>query len=678
MISPFPSRSRILPLALIVAVILTSRPSEAAKKPAAGAAGADWPEVTASEKALTKVDEDPDAGAVLLQQSRDGRIQRKADDYVNVMRYHWRLKVLNDRGKQFGEVHVRAGKYSRVDALEARTIRPDGSIVPVPPDQIFEKVAFQVGSVRQTEHVFNFPAVEPGAILEYRYVRHDNGLLFIDPYLFGGDAFTLRSHVSQGFLAGTAYAILCSLCPPEPPNWGEWRDGNQKGQVFTRDMTNVPAARGEALMPPPRETTPRLDMSLNVWQGQYSDALGRVDRFFVDWESVARWVGTSYGKVVKSGLSEVAPVAEGWTAGAADAPAKVKAIVKHVQDDFRFIPFNDVVGGTRSLSTVLKDKSADNEEKAVLLIAALKSIGVEADPVLVAGKDLGTLNPKFFSLTQFSHVIVALPSASGAREYIDPTISYAPYAFVPWRDSGAGALVIHGLKDEIVDLPVRAEVSTTRYRMAVKPQRDGKAQVDLQAEFAGEDALDLRRNLVPASESERETAMKEWLGTRRPGSVIASYAFEALDDPAKPLTLKVSFQTPGLVTVADDVLVVRGCVLSCAETNPLSRAGRQHPFYIDRGWNLNESVAIEAPAGMAAGAMPPAVSARSSLATMTLSCSAYGEGGARCERQFTARRNRLPASEQANTRALYDKIVQGDRTTVAFAPVGTAAAQGGR
>jgi hypothetical protein len=293
----------------------------------------------------------------------------------------------------------------------------------------------------------------------------------------------------------------------------------------------------------------------------------------------------------------------------------------------------------------------------------------------VAGKDLGTLNPKFFGLTQFSHVIVALPGASG-REFIDPTVSYVPYGFVPWRDSGAGALVIHALKDELVDLPQRAEVSTTRYRMTVKPARDGKAQVDLQAEFTGEDALELRDELVPDSESERETAVKEWLGARRSGAVIGSFSFDALDDPSKPLTLKMAFQAPGLVTVADDVMLVRGCLLSCSETNPLSRSVRQHPFYVDRGWTVTESVAIEPPAGLAAGPMPPPVAARSSLATMSLTCSAYGEGGARCERQFTARRNRLPAGEQAGARAMYDKIVQADRATIGFAPA--PAAQGGR
>jgi len=48
-----------------------------------------------------------------------------------------------------------------------------------------------------TEKVFNFPAVEPGAILEYRYERYDNFLLYIDPWFFEGPEFTMRSKVTQ-------------------------------------------------------------------------------------------------------------------------------------------------------------------------------------------------------------------------------------------------------------------------------------------------------------------------------------------------------------------------------------------------------------------------------------------------------------------------------------------------
>ena len=109
------------------------------------------------------------------------------------------------------------------------------------------------------------------------------------------------------------------------------------------------------------------------------------------------------------------------------------------------------------------------------------------------------------------------------------------------------------------------------------------------------------------------------------------------------------------------------------------RSVRTQPFYIDRGWNDEETVSIEPPAGFASAQMPPMTTARCSMATESMSCSSYGEGGARCLRQFSARRNRWPATENAAARAMFDKIVQGDRTAVAFSPAAASGAgSGGR
>jgi len=642
----------------------------AAKAPADGESG--WPEITASEKSLTSVPEDPEADAVVLVKERDGRILRQADDLVNVIHYHWRMKILSERGKRYGEQRIRASKGSRVDELEARTIRPDGSIVPVTPDQIFEKLIIEVGSQRVVDKVFNFPSVEPGAIIEYRYTRYDNGMLFLDPYYFAGEELTVRSRVSQGFLAGTSYTILCDLCPQVQPVIGEWRDAKQKGQLYSLELRNLPGYRDEALMPPERETTPRLDMVLHLWKGAAIESLGRQDRFFIDWASVAQYAGFYYARTIKDGQAALKPIVEGWVQGAADPAARVKVILRHVQDDFRYIDWDTVVGGTRRMDTILKDKSADNEEKAVLFLAALKTIGIDGLPVLVASKEVGSVNPKFFSMTQFTHVIVALPKPDGTREYLDPTLSYAPYGFVSWKDSGAGALVINGKEGELIDLPTRLEVSATRYRVTLQPRTDGGADIDLQAEFNGEDAIDVREALVPASEAARETWIKDWLQARRPGATLTAHSIENLDAIDKPLVLKLSFGAPGMVTIADEVDLVHACVISCRDTNPLSRATRTHPFYVDRGWNLEEAVTIRPPKeGMVATQMPPMAVAKSAIANMSMSCSAQGDGSARCLRSFVARRNRWPASEQPAARAMYDKMIQADRATVAFAAPGS-------
>lgn len=654
-------------LVLPVLVVLGAVPALAAKEAAGGASA--WPEITAAEKALTKVPQDPDAVAVVLRKTRDGRVVRPSNDFVNVVNYHWRMKILTERGKEYGEVHIRASKGSRVDALEARTIKPDGTIVPVPPDQIFEKLAAQVGGFKITEKVFNFPAVEPGAIIEYRYRRHDEGILALDPYYFAGEEFTLMSRMTQGVLSGMGYTILCDLCPADAKrSTEEWREGKQRGNRYNVELVNIPGYRDELLMPPARETTPRLEMVMSIWDGAEITQLGRMDKVFVDWPSVAGFAGYYYGRAIKDGQGALKPVVAGWTEGIADQEGKVKAILRHVRDDFRYLPYTTIYGYSRSIDTMLKEKVADNEDKAVLLLAALKAAGIEGQLVLVAGKDVGSVNPKFFSLTQFSHVIVAVPKPDGSRAFLDPTISYAPYAFVPWRDSGAGALVIQGNQGELIDLPTRVEVNTTRYRVTVQPKPGGKADVDLRAEFAGEDAIDVREDLVPAAEAARETWAKEWIEARVAGAVLKTSIFENLADADKPLVMTLSFEAPGLVTVADDVYVVRACVVSCLQTNPLSRGGRTHPFYVDRGWNREETVMLKPPAeGMVAEQMPPIASARSAAASMSLSCSAQGDGSVRCQRQFSAGRNRWPASAGASVRSMYDGIVQADRTTVAFA-----------
>ena len=158
-------------------------------KPGA-AAGDAWGEISKEERALTRVEQDPETDAVVLLNERNGKILKLGDDTVNVIDQHVRMKILTDRGKRYGEVTIRAGKYSRVSNIQAHTVRPDGTIEPVAPDQIFQKVTFQAGSYQETEWVFHFPAVEPGAILEYRYDRHDNSIYYLDPFYFAGPEFT--------------------------------------------------------------------------------------------------------------------------------------------------------------------------------------------------------------------------------------------------------------------------------------------------------------------------------------------------------------------------------------------------------------------------------------------------------------------------------------------------------
>ena len=625
-----------------------------------------WPEITEQERALKSVPQNPEADAVILRRTRQGKIVEENHFVTNYLDYHWRMKILNERGKKYSEVHIASRKYSQVSGIEARTIKPDGTIVPVAADQIFEKLVEKGRGYKLTEFVFSFPGVEPGAILEYRYKRHVGSIIQIEPWYFAGPEFTLYSRMSQAVHEATSYRILCDKCPNPEPESTPWKEGKAKGKLLTVEMKDVPAYREERMMPPVAEVSPRIEMVLKALENSNWEALGREDNLFTDWDSVAKYTRFYYTKAYKVDEVQIRQVVNGWTPGLTDQAAKIKAIFRHVSDDFRYVPYDEVYGRTSSIADILKTKTADNEEKAVLLVAALRSIGVPANIVLVVGKDKGTLVTSYYSLAQFSHVIVAVPQPDNTAIWLDPTVAYVPYGFMPWQDSGAGALYIAETGSALINLPQKDETSSTRYQVTLKPRADGNADLDVVAEFQGEDAIEMRQELLPAAESARTEYLQGWLKQTRPGAALKSFQVEDLEAIDKPLRIKMSIEAPELVTKAESLLLVRDCVLDCEDSNPISRAERSYPFYVDRGWSKEETVTIVPPAGMKTAAPPKPVALKSAIGSLTLSCSSQGDGSMRCTRRFTAPRGHWPAAEKDSIRKMFDSIVEADRTTVAF------------
>jgi uncharacterized protein DUF3857/transglutaminase superfamily protein len=635
-----------------------------------------WPEITEQERALKSVPQDPEADAVILRRTRQGKIMDDQRHLWNVLDYHWRMKILNDRGKRYAEVHIPSQKYSEVSGIEARTIKADGTVVPVAGDQIFEKLVEKGRGYKRNEFVFNFPAVEPGAILEYRYRRRVSSIIYIEPWFFAGPEFTLYSSMSQVVHEWTTFRILCDKCPSPEPDSTPWQEGKKKGKLLKMEMKDISAYREERLMPPAAEVSPRIEMVLKALEGAQIEALGREDNLFTDWDSVAKYARYYYAKAYRVDEVSMKQVVGGWTQGITGKEDMMKAVFRHVTDDFRYQPYDNVYAQTSSIADMLKAKMADNEGKAVLLVSALRAIGVPANIVLVVGKGKGALVTTYCSLSQFSHAMVAVPQPDNTAIWLDPTVTYVPYGFMPWQDSGAGALYITETGSALINLPQKDEPGGTRYQVTVKPRPDGKADIDVVAEFQGEDAIEMRQELLPAAESARTTYLQGWLKEVRPGAELKNYKAQDLEAIDKPLRLTMSLEAPELITKAEPLLLVRGCVLKCEGSNPVSRRERTYPFYVDRGWNEEQTVTIVPPVGMRAADPPKPASLKSALGTLTFSCSSQADGSMRCTRRFTAPRGRWPAAEQAGIRKMFDSIVEVDRTSVAFQEEQGAAAGG--
>ena len=89
----------------------------------------------------------------------------------NVISEYIRLKIFAERGKdKYGTVQIPYGGKSAIYAVEGRTIRPDGSIVELGKDAIFDRVIVKKNGSKSKAISFAMPAVEP--MLRHRKARH--------------------------------------------------------------------------------------------------------------------------------------------------------------------------------------------------------------------------------------------------------------------------------------------------------------------------------------------------------------------------------------------------------------------------------------------------------------------------------------------------------------------------
>src|ERR1043166_3305261 len=124
----------------------------------------DWKPVDPAHLALKApvVEKDADAEAIFW----EVRINDAAEDLV--FSHYIRIKVFTERGKESqSRIDIPFNGRNRIVDIEVRTIKPDGSIVELKKDAIFERTIVKVGGFKVKAKTFAMPSVEPGVIIEY-------------------------------------------------------------------------------------------------------------------------------------------------------------------------------------------------------------------------------------------------------------------------------------------------------------------------------------------------------------------------------------------------------------------------------------------------------------------------------------------------------------------------------
>ena len=112
----------------------------------------------------------------------DGRTPHE-DAYV-------RIKILTEEGRKYANVEIPYFKESgNVHGIKARSVRPDGSVVPFDGKAVDQTIVKAKG-FKYLAKTFTLPDVQVGSIVEYHYTTDYNGLYESSRWVLSDELFT--------------------------------------------------------------------------------------------------------------------------------------------------------------------------------------------------------------------------------------------------------------------------------------------------------------------------------------------------------------------------------------------------------------------------------------------------------------------------------------------------------
>jgi len=541
-------------MGFLLGLLLIGMPVSAAKKQPAGV----FPPITDEQWALTEVPDEPHAPAVVIQ--RIGRwIMRdvKPTQVTTQFIVSVRLKILTEQGLDFAEYTIDHNEDDRLTNLEARTVLPGGKVIPVPEDAIFRRksTARSFDSRRRSSFAFYetaiaFPAVEPGAILDFTYEIRFPYHYFTRPWSFQTYIPTLHSEVTYEIPKPYEVVFL-----PRVTFNRQLQHETGATSRFARSvrvwMDNVPA------IPRENNSWPFDDLASSFDLLVIKDMRTSRRLLFDGWSNACQTWGDWYFDDAKRKDRATKKKAAELIAGEIDSNRQATILYKFVRDEIETKPLGGL-GLTEGscVDKTLQEGKGDYAEKALLLEHMLNSVNLKAQLVWARNRNRGLLNEQNTSPYQFNKMLVAV-DLTGERAFLDPTDDDLPFGRIRYDYEGTKALLYHAKKAELITLPTASHEGNARHvTLDLAIDDEGRVTGKGSLHLTGHHAW--RRIDWKEDEGKRRKAWQAWIENSFAGYAVDDLKIESAED-------KTSVDVSWSLEQSDDVVLGDEVTLSPSE-----------------------------------------------------------------------------------------------------------------
>jgi hypothetical protein len=241
----------------------------------------------------------------------------------------------------------------------------------------------------------------------------------------------------------------------------------------------------------------------------------------------------------------------------------------------------------------------------LLLLAALREVGIPAHPLLLSTRDHGRVSKEFPLLDRFNYVAALVPLAAGKDLLLDATDPQLPPGMLPEQCLNRVGRLITKLSSDSrwVDLtPAQRHVHFQQATLTL--DADGGLTGKVHEEHGGYAAADARTQLNAEGEKKYLAGWQQ----RHEGWTAPKLTVHHADDVDKPLALDYEVSRPGAEVAAGSTLYLSPLSEFGTSQNPFRHESRA--FAVDFGAAHEETVVVmlALPAGYELAELPkPAI-----------------------------------------------------------------------
>jgi hypothetical protein len=588
----------------IVALVIFAAPISAAP----GDETPQWVQQAAAIKVPTY---DKDVPAVVL--VKEKTVTVTPDGRTNEV-YNYAVRILRREGRDYavGSVDY-IPDIGKVKEFRAWLIRPGSETKRYGKDDTIDAVA-NLNDVYNEYRVRKISAsadAVDGAVFAYSYTTEDRSVFSQADWFFQTLLPVISSRYNLALPEGwRAEAITFNHPQIEP---------RVNGSSYSWELSNLAPIPDEPMSPSLTDLVPHLAVS--YYPPANTQPL--TVKVFSNWGDVAAWMSELEDPQVQVD-DALARKAYELTAPAKTEYDKIRAIAQYVQN-IQYISIQTGAGrggGYRPhASTEVFAKSyGDCKDKANLMRAMLKVVGITAIPVSIYSGDPNYVRAVWPSPHQFNHCIIAVKVSDqtqastiiqhptlGRLLIFDPTDEQTPIGDLPFYLQGSLALIDSKSETELVRMPVTPpEMNQLERTATLELQADGSIAGQIKEQANGQTAAQFRTEFRRLSKPEYTGMIERWLSTGATSAHLSK--MEPSDNSTEGrFTLNVEFsaKTYGQL-MQDRLLVFKPAVVSRREGLSLTAATRRHPVVL-RANAYSETVRVQLPAGFAVDEVPDAV-----------------------------------------------------------------------